>query len=151
MTKVGFFYYTKRLGGSLLDEYYGKEENIFVKTRTIVLVSQTASGDNADYLVRVEWLGHDAGFGDANALFALVINCLRDTIYEWNWEWYLNLVETSSVARHAVDVLASNCDGGTLIKKRWVQYIILLRVAHTKLVIVVNLWHVSKLFKYLDY
>ena len=79
MTKVGFFYYTKRLGGSLLDEYYGKEENIFVKTCTIVLVSQTASGDNADYLVRVEWLGHDAGFGDANALFVLVINCLGDT------------------------------------------------------------------------
>ena len=48
------FYYTKRLGGRLLDEYYGKEQNIFVKPCTIVLVSQTASGDNADYLVRVE-------------------------------------------------------------------------------------------------
>ena len=37
-----------------LDDPYGSEENIFVKTEKFVLVSQLAGEDDRDYLVRVE-------------------------------------------------------------------------------------------------
>ena len=50
---------------ALLDDYYGREENFFVKT---VLVSQLAGENDNDYLSRVERLSRDAGFDDANAL-----------------------------------------------------------------------------------
>ena len=36
-----------------LDDHYGSEENIFVKTEKFVLVSQLAGEDDRDYLVRV--------------------------------------------------------------------------------------------------
>ena len=37
----------------LLDDYYGRRENIFVKTEKFVSVSQLAGEDDRDYLVRV--------------------------------------------------------------------------------------------------
>ena len=53
---------------ALLDDHYGREENIFDKTDKFVSVSQLACEDDRDYLVRVERLSRDAGFDDANAL-----------------------------------------------------------------------------------
>ena len=53
---------------ALLDDRYGREENIFVKTEEFVLVSQLAGEDDSDYLVRVERLSRDTGFDDADAL-----------------------------------------------------------------------------------
>ena len=38
---------------ALLDDHYGREENIFVKTEKFVSVSQLAGEDDRDYLVRV--------------------------------------------------------------------------------------------------
>ena len=68
---------------ALLDDHYGREENIFVKTEKFVSVSQLAGEDDRDYLVRVERVSRDAGFDDADALrrrycFVLAINGLRD-------------------------------------------------------------------------
>ena len=41
----------------LLDDHYGKEENMFKKTERFCFVHQTAGEDERDYLVWVERLG----------------------------------------------------------------------------------------------
>ena len=53
---------------ALLDDHYGRKENIFGKTNKFVSVSQLAGEDDREYLVRVERLSRDAGFYDANSL-----------------------------------------------------------------------------------
>ena len=111
-----------------LDDHYGSEENIFVKTEKFVLVSQLAGEDDRDYLVRVEWLSRDAGFNDADALrrrycFVLAINGLRDGNLKrelmatrgLDWKELTRLLKARSVTRLAVEELDEDTDRATPI------------------------------------
>ena len=116
---------------ALLDDHYGREENIFVKTEKFASVSPLAGEDNRDCLAREERLSRDAGFDEADALrrrycFLLAINGLRNNKLRMelmaksglNWEELKRLLKVKSVATQAVDGLIENYFyGATSIKR----------------------------------
>ena len=112
----------------LLDDHYGREENIFVKTQKFCYVRQNVGKDERDYLVRVEKLSRDANLGttdEARRRLCLVLgtNGLRDVnlrrelmARRLDWDEFARILKSRVVASQAVQLLDGTTEN-TSIKK----------------------------------
>lgn len=105
----------------LLRDHYEPEENIFVRTQKFLSLIQAVEKDDRDYLLRVEQLSRDFGFGHNNQVktrstLVLVINGLRYSLMKKelmckgnsDWETQKKILQSRSVAKGAAEVLFNN-------------------------------------------
>ena len=115
----------------LLKGHYEREESFYVKTMKFVTVSQTCGEDERDYLLRVQTLSRDMGFGEASEdvrnrfAVALAVNGLRENSMrrqllqenDLTWDQLSTKLRARHIGRESEQMLSETRVGHFSVKK----------------------------------
>lgn len=114
----------------LLKDHYDREESFYVKTMRFVTVSQALAESHTDYLLRVEKLSRNMGFGNNEDLrqsfcVALAVNGLMDTSVraqllqeqDLTWDQLKAKLKAHMIARESESLLSQAKAGSFNVKQ----------------------------------